>query len=61
MTMPSVDKIISYESGEMEMEEVVEFFQDGIDSGWVWQLQGSYGRMAQQLINNGLVIQPQGN
>jgi hypothetical protein len=55
MTMPSVDKIISYESGEMEMEEVVEFFQDGIDSGWVWQLQGSYGRMARQLMDAGLI------
>jgi hypothetical protein len=53
--MPDIEKIMAYESGEMEMEEVVEFFQDGIDSSWVWQLQGSYGRMARQLMDAGLI------
>ena len=46
-----VDCIIRYESGEMEAVEIVEFFAELIKSGQAWSLQGSYGRMAQQLIN----------
>lgn len=46
--------IMAYEDGEMEEEEVVEFFQRLIDSGIAWSLQGSYGRMAMRLIDEGL-------
>ena len=48
-----VGKIIEYEEGKMNDEEVAEFFQKLIDTGLVWQLQGSYGRMADQLIRSG--------
>lgn len=48
-----MDKIISFEGGDMDEEELVEFFQEIINSGMVWQLQGSYGRTAQSLINAG--------
>ena len=34
-------------------EETIEFFQSLIDSGLVWQLQGSYGRTAMFLIEQG--------
>ncbi|MDE2101472.1 MAG: hypothetical protein KGL39_29775 [Patescibacteria group bacterium] len=50
-----VDRIISYESGELSDEETVELFQDLVDSGLVWQLQGHYGRTAVALIEAGLV------
>ena len=54
--MPGVEDIIRFENGEMlEKEEVVNFFQGLIDSGMVWQLQGSYGRMAMRLAEEGLV------
>ena len=46
--------ICDYESGEMEEEEVVIFFQGLIDNGLAWTLQGSYGRTAMQLIEAGL-------
>jgi hypothetical protein len=49
----SVDKIMAYESGELDDEGVIELFQGLIDTGMAWQLQGSYGRMAQRLINDG--------
>lgn len=49
-----VDKIIKYENGEMTEGEVIEFFQELIDSGLVWQLQGHYGRMAKRLIEERL-------
>jgi hypothetical protein len=52
--MIDVGKIIAYEGGEMSYEETVEFFQELIDSGVVWKLQGSYGRTAAWLINAGL-------
>ena len=51
--MDQVDKIMAFESGELDFDETVEFFQKLIDSGLVWQLQGSYGRMANSLIENG--------
>lgn len=52
--MIDVDKIIRFEGGEMEEAELVEWFQELIDSGICWQLQGFYGRMARDLIEAGL-------
>jgi hypothetical protein len=48
-----VDEIIAYEAGEMNEEETIAFFQKLIDSGMAWQLQGSYGRTANDLIRMG--------
>ena len=46
--------IIAYESGELESESaLIEGFQHLIDSGQAWSLQGSYGRMARLLIEQG--------
>ena len=49
-----VEMIMKYENGRMTEEEVIDFFQQIIESGLVWELQGSYGRMAQMLIDEGL-------
>ena len=54
-----VDKIVKYESGEMSVEEVVDFFQELINSGLCWQLQGHYGRTARHLIEEGLCNEPE--
>lgn len=51
--MPDIDDIIAYENGEMDDDQKVEFFQGMIDTGVVWQLQGSYGRTAAYLIDTG--------
>jgi len=48
-----IDKIIQYEDGKMTEEETVVFFQELIDNGWAWKLQGHYGRTAKNLIENG--------
>lgn len=56
--MDITDKIIQYESGEMGYEEVVSFFQELIDTGMAWQLQGSYGRTAQSMLDSGECSRP---
>jgi len=55
-----VDKIIAYESGELNAEKTLEFFSELIKTGQAWKLQGSYGRMAHQLIEAGY-LDRQGN
>lgn len=50
-----LDKTIAFESGDMEPEEVVDFFQNLVDTGICWKLQGAYGRQAHWMIENGLV------
>lgn len=51
--MPPIDKIMEYENGELTFDEIVELFQSMIDDDSVWQLQGSYGRMAMGLVQEG--------
>lgn len=56
--VPSYDvtsAIIDYESGLLDWEGTVALFQYLVDTGMAWQLQGSYGRAAQALINAGEV------
>lgn len=53
-----VTDIVRYESGEMDDEEVLDFFQYLVDTGLVWNLQGSYGRAARSLIEQGFIEAP---
>ena len=48
-----VDQIIAYEAGELKGNEVIKLFSKLIKNGMAWSLQGSYGRMAESLINRG--------
>ena len=57
MNQIKMHKFVAYESGDMSKEEVISFFQELVDSGIAWKLQGSYGRMAQSLIESGDVTQ----
>ena len=52
-----VDKIIQYEIGSMNAEETIEFFQELIDTGMAYTLQGHYGRTATYLLVEGLCTQ----
>ena len=49
------DRIIAYEEGRLDEEETISLFQELVDNGMAWTLQGYYGRMAQMLIEQGLV------
>lgn len=51
--MDQLDKMIAFENGELDHDEIVELFQELINSGLVWKLQGFYGRTAAQLIEAG--------
>jgi hypothetical protein len=49
----TVDKIIAYEQGELGWGDTIVLFQELINSGLVWKLQGSYGRAVRELIDRG--------
>ena len=48
-------RIIEFETGEATQEQVIELFQYLVDSGLAWSLQGSYGRIAQALLEEGII------
>lgn len=55
-TQPSlVDKMMDYESGALSEQDTIRFFQELVDKGMAFILQGSYGRTASALIQAGLV------
>ena len=47
-------KIIAYETDELDEESTTALFQELIDNGMAWTLQGHYGRTARALIEAGV-------
>ena len=54
--MDQISKMIAFEQGELNEEDTIQLFQELVDSGLVWKLQGFYGRTAMELIGRGLVM-----
>jgi hypothetical protein len=54
-----IDKIIDYEMGTLTESETISFFQELIDGGLAWSLQGRYGRTAHALIEGGYCTENQ--
>jgi hypothetical protein len=51
--------MMKYENDELTEKEIIEGFQELINSGIVWKLQGHYGRTANLLIEEGLCTKPE--
>lgn len=52
-----VTQLQEYEEGKMNQQEVTELFQELVNNGMAWQLQGCYGRTAQALLDAGIIRQ----
>lgn len=50
-----VEAIMAFEAGESDYDGTLKLFAHLIASGLAWQLQGSYGRAAAELINQGVI------
>ena len=51
-----LNAIMAYEEGGLSRKKTIELFQVLVNTGQILHLQGSYGRMAKALIDQGLVI-----
>lgn len=58
--MDLTDKIIRYEQDDMDDNEIVEMYQELLDTGIIFGLQGHYQRTATRLMHAGLITMPQG-
>lgn len=58
--MDTIDKIIAFEQGELDTDGIIDLFQELLDTGAVWNLQGSYGRMATALLAEGYITEKKG-
>lgn len=53
--MATIEKIMAFENDELEHSKVLELFQELVDTGMAWELQGFYGRTALHLIEIGSI------
>jgi hypothetical protein len=49
-------QIINFENGQLNEEETIKLFQELLDTYYILELQGSYHRKAQELVDNGLIV-----
>jgi hypothetical protein len=58
MALDLTDRIINYEQGGLSSNETIALFQELINNGMAWSLQGHYGRTATHLIDAGYCARP---
>jgi hypothetical protein len=56
--MPDLDKMIQWEEGTLPYDDYIALFQDLVNSGMAWKLQGMYGREATTLLFSGEISSP---
>lgn len=50
-----ISKLIAYETGELDNDEIIALFQHLLDTGIIYVLQGHYQRVAQGFLDEGLI------
>jgi hypothetical protein len=50
-----INKIIQYESGAMSPDDIIYFFAELVETGFINAMQGHYQREAQDLIEGGYI------
>ena len=53
--MTLTEKIVAYEKGDLTEQQTIAFFQEMLDTGLIWELQGHYGRAAEWLLELGVI------
>ena len=49
------ERLIAYEQGDLTKVQEVQLFQELVDSGLAWNLQGHYGRTAYAMLEAGWI------
>jgi hypothetical protein len=52
-----IEAIIEYENGTLDEDGIIDLFQQLVDTGAAWSLQGHYGRTAAALIEAGYITE----
>lgn len=60
MSKSLTDRILDYEMGDISEDDMLELFQELVDTGMAWRLQGHYGRTADYLIEQELIYDKRG-
>lgn len=56
--MNTLKQLMTYEAGELSGDDTIDLFQEMVNTGLAWTLQGSYGRAARALIDAGIITEP---
>lgn len=57
--MNLAERVLLYETDQMSEQEMISLFQDLVDTGMAWKLQGHYGRTAMILLDAGVIAPPE--
>lgn len=55
-----IGRIMAYEQGDLDDDATIDLFQYLVDTGLAWNLQGSYGRQAARMLDDGVILRPAG-